>query len=61
MRIRSQGIVQSFKPIRVDIELHSADEMDTMRNILQKAMKNGLLTAEEQALVQQLLPHFARL
>ena len=53
--------MQSFKPIRVDITVESAQDMDNLRDILVEAIHAGGLNSKQVELVNMLLPFFTRL
>ena len=65
MRIASNEIIQNFKPIRVEIDAQTGQEMDDIATILKyartymKAFK-GPNTDRQSAIIDALLPHFER-
>lgn len=63
MKVRTDTIVQTFKPLRITIDIDDARDMDIIRDLLQYALhgKSFALDARGQTIVRELVPAFTRL
>jgi hypothetical protein len=61
MKVRSATLVQTFKPIRVEIDLESGQEMDFLANAVRYLKKTYVISTDNGVLLDELEKAFTRL